>query len=146
MKARAREKAIEFVERNMYVAKEAMAKEVKHITSQFDKQVQETEALKKHAKMFERIIIDQETIINNLKNFIVLQFQKNPPNYTDDDEDTSKFTTKQGVGISARVVSLRALEHATNDKLLNQVFSLYGASVRLNIDHRLDMQERIIIA
>ena len=32
MKARAREKAIEFVERNMYIAKEAMGKEVRHIT------------------------------------------------------------------------------------------------------------------
>jgi hypothetical protein len=32
MKARAREKAIEFVERNMYIAKEAMGKEVSLIT------------------------------------------------------------------------------------------------------------------
>jgi hypothetical protein len=37
MKARAREKAIEFVERNMYIAKEAMTKEINHITKQFDK-------------------------------------------------------------------------------------------------------------
>jgi len=32
MKARAREKAIEFVERNMYIAKEAMTKEINHVT------------------------------------------------------------------------------------------------------------------
>lgn len=71
MKARAREKAIEFVERNMYIAKEAMTKEINHVTKQFDKQVYECEALKKHAKSFERIILDQENQINNLKNFLI---------------------------------------------------------------------------
>lgn len=48
--------------------------------------------LKKHAKSFERIMNDQETQINNLKNFLIYHLQKNPPTYTDDDED--KFRTK----------------------------------------------------
>ena len=109
MKARARDKAIEFVERNMYIAKEAMTKEINHVTRQFEKQVQENDALKKHAKSFERIILDQETQINSFKNFLIYYLQKNPPTYTDDDED--KFTTKQGVGIQARILSLRNLEN-----------------------------------
>ena len=37
MKARARDKAIEFVERNMYIAKEDMTKEINHVTRQFEK-------------------------------------------------------------------------------------------------------------
>ena len=49
MKARARDKAIEFVERNMYIAKEAMTKEINQVTRQFDNQVKENEILKKHA-------------------------------------------------------------------------------------------------
>lgn len=109
MKARARDKAIEFVERNMYIAKEAMTKEINHVTRQYEKQVQENDALKKHAKSFERIILDQETQINSFKNFLIYYLQKNPPTYTDDDED--KFTTKQGVGIQARILSLRNLEN-----------------------------------
>ena len=97
MKARAREKAIEFVERNMYIAKEAMTKEINHVTRQYELQVQENDVLKKHAKSFERILVEQETQINNFKNFIIYYLQKNLPTYTDEDEE--KFKTKQGVGI-----------------------------------------------
>ena len=52
--------------------------------------------LKKHAKSFERIINDQETQLSNLKSFMIYYLQKNPPSYTEDEEDKAN---KQGVGI-----------------------------------------------
>jgi hypothetical protein len=44
------------------------------------------------------------------------------------------------------VLSIRKLEEAAQDKLLIQPFTLYGTSVKLNIDNRIDMAERVIVA
>ena len=50
------------------------------------------------------------------------------------------------MGIQARILSLRNLENVAQDKLLTQPFSIFGTTIKLNIDHRIDMCERLIVA
>ena len=44
------------------------------------------------------------------------------------------------------MLSIRNLEQVAQDRLLSQPFTLYGTSVKLNIDNRIDMAERVIVA
>ena len=50
---KARDKAIEYVERNMFLAKETLQKELTHLQAQFQESKQEIEGMRRHAKFYE---------------------------------------------------------------------------------------------
>ena len=60
---KARDKAIEYVERNMFLAKETLQKELTHIQGQFLAGKLEMDDLRKHAKFYEGALLKQEQII-----------------------------------------------------------------------------------
>ncbi len=57
---KARDKAIEYVERNMFLAKETLQKELTHLQGQFQSGKQEMEDLRRHAKFYESALLRQE--------------------------------------------------------------------------------------
>jgi chromosome segregation ATPase len=133
---KARDKAIEYVERNMFLAKETLQKELTHLQAQFQESKQEIEGMRRHAKFYEGALANQESIIAQLKSFIFNQAGNGDPQYLDEDDPEKPSKLNQ------RVLTLRKFETAQHDPILKAPFSLFNAHVKLNLDQKLDLVER----
>jgi hypothetical protein len=125
---KAREKAIEYVERNMFLAKETLQKELVHIQAQFQANKEEIEGMRRHAKFYEVALHKQEEIITQMKAFIMNQAGNGDPQYLDEDD------TEKPSKLNNRIMTLRRLEEAQLDPLLKTPFSLFNVHVKLNLD------------
>lgn len=94
----------------MFIAKEALQKEVMGIVKQFDKSNLDKDDLARHARSLEKIVMDQERVITYLKLFAMNRDVNKglvPPSYADDPADENNPGT-----INNKVISIRMLEQA----------------------------------
>jgi len=47
--------------------------------------------------------------------------------------------------VSTKIQSIKALESVMQDRILGSQFNLYNAHVKLNVEQRIDMAERVVV-
>ena len=153
MQIKAREKAIEYVEKNMYVAKEALQNEMQLIMRQFDKAAMEKVEIMRDIKIQENRIMEQEKSIAVWKLLAMNGINPGiPPHYLDDPKDSTNGKSNGNESIQSiarvqkKVLAIRNLEDAQGDRFLSGVFNLYNATVRLNIDNKIELVERGVVS
>lgn len=84
---RAKERAIEYVERNMFIAKEALNKEIVNIMRQVDKTNMEKDEMIRGVKFLENYIREQEKTVSEMR----IKFGKPDSEtfYQDDPQDVN---------------------------------------------------------
>ena len=132
----------------MFIAKEALNKEIVNIMRQVDKTNMEKDEMMRGVKFLENYIREQEKTVSEMR----IKFGKPDAEtfYQDDPkdvdgQDTNYQDPNTNSKINRKIVSIRAIESINEDPLLHNVFRLYNSHLRLNIDQRIELFESALV-